>query len=80
MMYIEPGTESMLFAVLIGVLGVGVYSSNGFMMKFRGKISGGKIEIAQDSGSSLFLLQTSIKSIAILLIVCYNDLKNMIPW
>ncbi len=46
MMYIDPGTGSMLFTVLIGVLGAGVYSAKSFMMKFRQKLSGGKIQIA----------------------------------
>ena len=45
MMYIDPGTGSMLFTVLVGVLGAGVYSARTFMMKLRQRLSGGKIEI-----------------------------------
>lgn len=46
MMYIDPGTGSMLFAVFVGVLGAGVYSAKAFMIKLRQKISGGKVEIS----------------------------------
>lgn len=45
MMYIDPGTGSMLFTVLVGVLGAGVYSARTFMMKFRQGISGGKAKV-----------------------------------
>lgn len=47
-MYIDPGTGSMLFAVLVGVLGAGVYSAKTFMMKFRQRLSGGKVEISNE--------------------------------
>lgn len=46
MMYIDPGTGSMLFAVIVGVLGAGVYSAKAFMIKLRQKVSGGKVEIS----------------------------------
>lgn len=48
MMYIDPGTGSMLFAVFVGVLGAGVYSAKAFMIKLRQKISGGKVEISDN--------------------------------
>ena len=40
--YIDPGTGSMLFTVLIGILGAGVYALRDFFVKLRFYISGGK--------------------------------------
>lgn len=42
-LYIDPGTGSMLFAVLIGVIGAAFYSLRMFWIKIRFKISGGKV-------------------------------------
>jgi len=44
--YIDPGTGSMLFTVLIGIIGAGIYSLRMLWIKLRFKISGGKIETA----------------------------------
>lgn len=43
-LYIDPGTGSMLFTVLIGVIGAGFYSLRMLWIKLRFKISGGKIQ------------------------------------
>ena len=43
-LYIDPGTGSMLFTVLIGIIGAGIYSIKMLWMKIRFKISGGKVE------------------------------------
>lgn len=45
MMYIDPGTGSMLFTVLLGIIGAAVYSIRMFVMKLRVKLSGGKIKM-----------------------------------
>lgn len=42
--YIDPGTGSMLFTILIGVLGAGIYALKNVFMKLRFIISGGKQE------------------------------------
>ncbi len=42
--YIDPGTGSMLFTVLIGVLGAAVYSIRVFIMKLRSRVGGGKVK------------------------------------
>jgi len=42
LLYIDPGTGSMLFTILIGLLGAGVYSLHMLMVKIRFVISGGK--------------------------------------
>ncbi len=47
-LYIDPGTGSMLFTILIGVLGAGFYSLRMLFIKLRYKIGGGKAE-ATDS-------------------------------
>jgi len=48
LLYIDPGTGSMLFTILLGVIGAGVYSLRMLMMKLRFIISGGKVEINKD--------------------------------
>ena len=48
--YIDPGTGSMLFTVLIGILGAGIYGLRTLGMKLRFWFSGGKdAKIQQDS-------------------------------
>lgn len=43
-LYIDPGTGSMLFTILIGVIGASIYSLKMLFIKLRYKISGGKAE------------------------------------
>jgi hypothetical protein len=45
MLYIDPGTGSMLFTILIGVIGALVYSVRMMWIKLRFRFSGGKAEI-----------------------------------
>ena len=47
MLYIDPGTGSMLFTILIGVIGAAVYSLRMLWIKLRFKLSGGKAELTQ---------------------------------
>ena len=42
-LYIDPGTGSMLFTVLIGILGAGIYLAREAISKLRVRISGGKV-------------------------------------
>ena len=44
LLYIDPGTGSMLFTILIGVIGASIYSLRMLFIKLRYKISGGKAE------------------------------------
>jgi len=44
-LYIDPGTGSMLFTILIGVIGAAIYSARMLAMKIRFKLAGGKAEI-----------------------------------
>ncbi len=46
--YIDPGTGSMLFTILIGILGVGVYAVRNLAIKLRFLFSGGKKEVTTD--------------------------------
>ncbi|MBO5140626.1 MAG: CDP-glycerol glycerophosphotransferase family protein [Peptococcaceae bacterium] len=48
MLYIDPGTGSMLFTVLIGIIGAAVYSVKTFWMKLKFVLSGGKAEKNKD--------------------------------
>ncbi len=43
-LYIDPGTGSMLFTILIGVIGASIYSIRMLFIKLRFKLSGGKVE------------------------------------
>lgn len=43
-LYIDPGTGSMLFTILIGVVGAAVYSARMLLIKLRFRLSGGKAE------------------------------------
>ena len=45
--YIDPGTGSMLFTILIGVIGAGIYSLRMLWIKIRFTLSGGKVEANQ---------------------------------
>lgn len=46
LLYIDPGTGSMLFTILIGVIGAGIYSLRMLWIKLRFRLSGGKGEQA----------------------------------
>ncbi len=54
LVYIDPGTGSMLFTILIGVLGALFYFFRGLIMKIRFKMSGGK-QSRDDNALSLVL-------------------------
>lgn len=43
-LYIDPGTGSMLFTILIGILGAAFYSLRMLFIKLRFKLGGGKVE------------------------------------
>ena len=45
LLYIDPGTGSMLFTVLIGIIGASIYSLKMLWIKLRFKLSGGKFDI-----------------------------------
>ena len=43
-LYIDPGTGSMLFTILIGVIGAGLYSARMLLIKLRFRLTGGQAE------------------------------------
>ena len=51
LLYIDPGTGSMLFTVLIGVLGAAFYAVRMLFIKLRFKLGGGKADTALKSES-----------------------------
>ena len=46
LLYIDPGTGSMLFTVLLGIIGAGIYSLRMLFIKIRFKLTGGKAEVS----------------------------------
>lgn len=48
-LYIDPGTGSMLFTVLIGVIGAAIYSLRMIFIKLRFKLSGGKAQVSRSN-------------------------------
>lgn len=46
LLYIDPGTGSMLFTVLLGLIGAAVYAIRMLWIKLRFKLSGGKAEVS----------------------------------
>lgn len=44
LLYIDPGTGSMLFTILIGIIGASIYSLKMLFIKLRFKLSGGKVK------------------------------------
>lgn len=42
-LYIDPGTGSMLFTILIGIIGASIYSLRMLFIKIRFKLTGGKV-------------------------------------
>ena len=47
-LYIDPGTGSMLFTILIGVIGAAVYSLRMLLIKLRFRLSGGKTQTSME--------------------------------
>lgn len=47
--YIDPGTGSMLFTILIGVIGAAIYSLRMLFIKLRFKMSGGKVKMEDEA-------------------------------
>ena len=46
-LYIDPGTGSMLFTILLGIVGAAVYSVRMLLIKIRQKLVGGKIKVSK---------------------------------
>ena len=46
--YIDPGTGSMLFTILVGVLGAGIYAAKDALLKLRFLLSGGRSKADSD--------------------------------
>ena len=48
-LYIDPGTGSMLFTILLGIIGAGIYSLRMLWIKLRFRLSGGKVDVEKKS-------------------------------
>jgi len=51
LLYIDPGTGSMLFTILIGAAGASIYALRGARMKLRGLLSGGRRKRGEDTAA-----------------------------
>lgn len=49
LMYIDPGTGSMLFTILLGIIGTGMFFTKKLIMKIRFRLSGGKADVSSDT-------------------------------
>lgn len=58
-LYIDPGTGSMLFSVLIGLAAAGIYALRGLFIKLKFVVSGGRIEENEKSGHSYVVFAES---------------------
>ena len=59
LLYIDPGTGSMLFTILIGVLGAAVYGLREVFMKLRFRLSGGKAEAVSENKTPIVIFTDS---------------------
>lgn len=59
LLYIDPGTGSMLFTILIGVLGAAVYGLWEVFMKLRFRLSGGKAEAVSENKTPIVIFTDS---------------------
>lgn len=48
MAYIDPGTGSMLFTILIGLMSTGAYKSKALMLKAKMLVGGGRVKVDKD--------------------------------
>ena len=46
LLYIDPGTGSMLFTILLGIIGTGMFFAKKLIMKIRFRLSGGKADVS----------------------------------
>lgn len=49
LLYIDPGTGSMLFTILLGVIGTGMFFAQKLMMKIKFRLSGGKADVSEET-------------------------------
>ena len=57
--YIDPGTGSMLFTILVGALGAGIYSCRNLFVKLRFILSGGKKSKAREDHIPIVIFSDS---------------------
>ena len=55
LLYIDPGTGSMLFTILLGILGIAVYSLRAAFVKIRFILSGGRAERENPDRASIVI-------------------------
>ncbi|WP_026655856.1 CDP-glycerol glycerophosphotransferase family protein [Butyrivibrio sp. AE3003] len=69
-MYIDPGTGSMLFTILIGVLSAGYYFLRNLLMKMKFVFSGGKVKEQDESHIPYAIFTDSKRYLTIFKPIC----------
>lgn len=69
-MYIDPGTGSMLFTILIGVLSAGYYFLRNLLMKMKFAFSGGKVKEQDESHIPYAIFTDSKRYLTIFKPIC----------
>ena len=49
LLYIDPGTGSMLFTILLGIIGTGMFFMKKLILKIKFRLSGGKADVSSDT-------------------------------
>ena len=57
-LYIDPGTGSMLFTILIGVLSAAIYAFRDVLVKLKFVLSGGNVKRSDDAPIPFVFSQT----------------------
>ena len=77
--YIDPGTGSMLFTILIGVLSAGVYAIRNVFIKLRFSLSGGKADVSQNDKIPFVIFSDDKRYCTVFEPICDEFEKREIP-
>lgn len=78
-LYIDPGTGSMLFTILLGVIGVAIYALKDLLVKLRFLVSGGKSIASSDSNSEYVIFSDHKRYWNVFEPICDEFEKRNIP-
>ena len=77
--YIDPGTGSMLFTILIGVISAAVYGAKNLFIKLRFSLSGGKVKDTKTNNTPLVLFSEGRRYATVFEPICAELEKRQIP-
>ena len=73
LLYIDPGTGSMLFTILIGLVGAGAYALRGLYMRIRFILSSGKADIKTSQALPLVIYSDDKRYWSVFKPICLHD-------